>query len=119
MNQHIEFVGRDHSGITTVVTSTGVLDAHAVVADIASGRASFVAGPSAWDAVPVRVRDALGVDYLYANWDGTRRNNLHDLATRAGGPGTAPARPSRWARTTARLARLVGVDAEPAGTRRG
>lgn len=80
MDQHIEFVGRDRSGITVVVTSEGVVDAQAAVADIRSGRARFVAGPTSWDRVPVTVREVLGSSYLYANWDSTRRNNLHDLA---------------------------------------
>jgi hypothetical protein len=80
VDQHIEFVGRDRTGITVVVTSAGVLDVQAAVEDIRSGRARFVAGPSSFDRVPVTVREVLGSSYLYANWDSTRRNNLHDLA---------------------------------------
>jgi hypothetical protein len=76
----IEFVSRDRTGITSVVTSSGVIDVQAAVEAISSGHARFVAGPSSWDRVPVTVRDVLGGSYLYANWDGSRRNNLHDLA---------------------------------------
>lgn len=115
MNHHIEFVGRDHSGITTVVTAEGVLDATAVVAEIQAGRATFVAGPSSWDLVPVTARDALGGPYLYANWDGTRRNNLHDLAARGTGE-PAARRPSPSRSPWGRLVRLV---ARPSGGRGG
>jgi hypothetical protein len=80
VDQLIEFVSRDRGGITAVVTSSGVIDVQTAVEDITSGRTRFVAGPTSWDRVPVTVRDVLGSSYLYANWDGSRRNNLHDLA---------------------------------------
>jgi hypothetical protein len=82
VNQHIEFVSRDGTGIVTVVTSAGVIDAQTVIDDIRAGRASFFAGPTAWDRSPVTAHDAFGGAYLFANWDGTRRNNLHQLAPR-------------------------------------
>ncbi|GAB2983787.1 hypothetical protein [Frigoribacterium salinisoli] len=113
MNHHIEFVSRDHSGITTVVTSDGVLAASAVVADIQSGRATYVAGPTSWDLVPVTAWDAFGGAYLYANWDGTRRNNLHDLA--AAGTGERQAR--RSARVRSPWGRLVQLVAAPSAGR--
>lgn len=108
MNHHIEFVSRDHSGITTVVTAQGVLDAAAVVADIQAGRATFVAGPTSWDLVPVTAWDAFGGAYLYANWDGTRRNNLHDLAAPGIGE-RAARRASRGRSPWERLVRLVAA----------
>jgi hypothetical protein len=78
--QRIEFVNRDRSGITAIVTSTAVVDAQTVIDAIQSGRGSFEAGSSSWDRAEVAVRHAFGVAYLFANWDGTRRNNLHELA---------------------------------------
>jgi hypothetical protein len=87
VKQRIEYVGRDHSGITTIVTSTGVMDAQTAIEHIRSGHACFVAGPSSWDYAPVSTRDAFGGAYLFANWDGTRKNNLHELAV----PSQAPA----------------------------
>ncbi|MCU1542432.1 MAG: hypothetical protein JWM50_297 [Microbacteriaceae bacterium] len=80
MKQHIEFVSRDHSGITAIVTSTGVIDAQAAIDHIRNGRACFEAGPSSWARAEVTAREAFGGAYLFANWDGTRRNNLHELA---------------------------------------
>jgi hypothetical protein len=80
MNQRIEYVGRDHSGITTIVTSSGVIDAQIAIEHIRSGRVRFVAGPTSWDRAQVVAREAFGGPYLFANWDGTRRNNLHELA---------------------------------------
>jgi hypothetical protein len=86
VTQHIEFVSRDGTGIVAVVTSEGVIDAQTVIDDIRAGRASFSAGPTAWDWSPVTAHDAFGGAYLFANWDGTRRNNLHQLAPRTDGP---------------------------------
>jgi hypothetical protein len=79
MNHTIEFVTRDHSGITTLVTTTGVIDVSAAIDDIQSG-STYFAGPSTFDRARVRIMTALGVAYLSANWDGSKRNNLHDLA---------------------------------------
>lgn len=81
MEHRIEFVSRDKTGITAVVTTSGVVDVPTAVAHIRSGRACFVTGPTVWDRAHVTIRHALGGPYLYANWDGTRRNNLHDLGT--------------------------------------
>jgi hypothetical protein len=78
---HIEFVVRDQTGITTIVTADGVLDADEVIEAIRSGRSSFFAGPSSWDLAPVETRSVLGSSFLFANWDGSKRNNLHDLAS--------------------------------------
>jgi hypothetical protein len=65
---------------TGSITSTAVVDAQTVIDAIESGRGSFEAGSSSWDRAEVAVRHAFGVAYLFANWDGTRRNNLHELA---------------------------------------
>jgi hypothetical protein len=79
MKHTIEFVARDHSGIRTIVTDTGVIDISSAVAEIEAG-AAYVAGPSSFDRARVRILTALGSAYLFANWDGSKRNNLHDLA---------------------------------------
>jgi hypothetical protein len=81
MNHHIEFVHRTRTGIITVVTSSGVTDSHTAIAAITAGEHTYTAGPTPQRHVTVRAQDALGGSYLYANWDGTRRNNLHDLAS--------------------------------------
>lgn len=86
MTQHIEFVSRDGTGIVKVVTAAGVIDAQTVIDDIRAGRASFSAGPTTWDCTLVTAHDAFGGAYLFANWDGTRRNNLHQLAPRTESP---------------------------------
>jgi hypothetical protein len=80
VEQHIEFVSRDHYGITAIVTPTGVIDAQTAIEHIRSGRVRFVAGPTSWDRTEVTAREAYNGVYLYANWDGTRRNNLLELA---------------------------------------
>jgi hypothetical protein len=77
----IEFVVRDHSGaIAALVTPDGVIDAEAASDQIARGEADYFVGPDSYARTRVRSIPALGGPYLYANWDGTRRNNLHDLA---------------------------------------
>ncbi|RKR76568.1 hypothetical protein [Frondihabitans australicus] len=77
----IEFVVRDRTGaVAAVVTSTGVIDAEFASEQIARGEAAYFAGPDSYVRARVRSIPALGGPYLYANWDGTRRNNLHDLA---------------------------------------
>lgn len=77
----IEFVVRDRTGaVAAVVTSTGVIDAEFASSQIARGEANYFAGPDSFVRARVRSIPALGGPYLYANWDGTRRNNLHDLA---------------------------------------
>jgi hypothetical protein len=82
VNHHIEFVARNRSGITTIITSAGVVDVGAAIAEIREGRSAYFAGPSSWDRTQVRAIPSLGGEFLFANWDGTRRNNLHDLAYR-------------------------------------
>lgn len=77
----IEFVVRDRSGaVAAVVTSAGVIDAEFASEQIARGEADYFAGPDSFVRARVRSIPALGGPYLYVNWDGTRRNNLHDLA---------------------------------------
>jgi hypothetical protein len=77
----IEFVVRDRTGaVAAVVTSTGVIDAEFASHQIARGEVDYFAGPDSFVRARVRSIPALGGPYLYANWDGTRRNNLHDLA---------------------------------------
>jgi hypothetical protein len=77
----IEFVVRDRSGaVAAVVTSSGVIDAQFATEQIARGEALYYAGPDSYVRAPVRAVPSLGGPYLYANWDGTKRNNLHDLA---------------------------------------
>ncbi|AMM18830.1 hypothetical protein AX769_00080 [Frondihabitans sp. PAMC 28766] len=77
----IEFVVRDRTGaVAAVVTPSGVIDAEFASEQIARGEADYFAGPDSYVRARVRSIPALGGPYLYANWDGTRRNNLHDLA---------------------------------------
>jgi hypothetical protein len=77
----IEFVVRDRTGaVAAIVTSDGVIDAEFASEQIARGEALYVAGPDSYVRARVRSIPALGGPYLYVNWDGTRRNNLHDLA---------------------------------------
>lgn len=77
----IEYVVRDLTGaVAAVVTSTGVIDAEFASEQILRGEAHYFAGPDSYRRTRVRSIPALGGPYLYVNWDGTRRNNLHDLA---------------------------------------
>ena len=77
----IEVVARNELGaIVALVTPHGVVDARHASSQIARGEASYVTGPDSYVRVPVRAISATGGAYLYANWDGTQRNNLHDLA---------------------------------------
>jgi hypothetical protein len=87
---HIEFVSRDRTGIVSVVTPSGVFDAETAVEEIRAGRAVFYAGPTPHERSIVRAQDAFGGTYLYANWDGTKRNNLHELAPRFATPPSRP-----------------------------
>ena len=74
-------VGRDALGsIVTLITSRGAVDALTAAAEIASGRAQYVAGPDSFVRARIRAISSVTGLYLYANWDGTRRNNLHQLA---------------------------------------
>ncbi len=77
----IEIVTRDALGsIVALITPHGVIDADTASAEIASGRACYLAGPNSYVRAPIKAITTDGGTYLYANWDGTRRNNLHDLA---------------------------------------
>lgn len=108
----IEIVARDDIGsIVALITTDGVVDVCTASAEIATGRARYFAGPDAYVRAPVRAFSDAGGTYLYANWDGSRRNQLHDLAAagrrslRSAAHRTSPpaspvtvtsARPSRW-----------------------
>lgn len=85
MNHHIEFVTRTPAGFAAVVTHTSVIDVQDVISDIRSNRATYSAGPSSWSRSPVKAVPFLDSAFLFANWDGTRRNNLHDVAVAPGG----------------------------------
>lgn len=77
----IEFVVRDTTGaIAKLVTANEVIDADCASQQIVRGETHYFAGPDSYRRVRVRSIPALGGPYLYVNWDGTRRNNLHDLA---------------------------------------
>ncbi len=77
----IEFVARDELGsIVALITPHGVVDACTASAEITRGDVRYVTGPDSYVRVPVRAISDTGGAYLYANWDGSRRNNLHDLA---------------------------------------
>lgn len=81
LDLRIEVVARNELGaIVALVTPHGVVDAQSASSQIARGEASYVTGPDSYSRVPVRSISATGGAYLYANWDGTQRNNLHDLA---------------------------------------
>lgn len=81
LDLRIEVVARNELGaIVALVTPHGVVDAQFASSQIARGEASYVTGPDSYVRVPVRSISATGGAYLYANWDGTQRNNLHDLA---------------------------------------
>lgn len=108
MNHTIEFVTRDHSGITTLVTTTGVIDVDAAIDEINAG-STFFAGPSSFDRARVRIMTALGVAYLSANWDGSKRNNLHDLAQQMTRPVPTIVRPHPVSRTVGALRTAVAV----------
>jgi hypothetical protein len=103
----IEIVVRDHLGaIVALITDSGVVDAMTASAQIARGEARYVAGPDSWVRTPVKAMPGIGGGYLYANWDGSRRNNLHDLA-----PGRIPVRvqPTAEAATEPRQPRIVSA----------
>lgn len=109
----IELVARDELGsIVTLFTSRGAVDAQTAAAEIASGRATYVTGPDHYvRAFVTPISSPAGV-YLYANWEGTRRNNLHDLS--AGKlvrlPVAAPApRTTVWMRLLAAMTTLMSA----------
>ena len=83
MTQHlIEYVARDRTGITAVVTTTGVVDVDTVIDHIHAGHAGYYVAADSWKRTPVRSMSFIGGSYLFANWDGSKRNLLHDLAFR-------------------------------------
>jgi hypothetical protein len=95
MSEHIiEYVARDRTGITAVITETGVVDVDTVIRNIHSGHSGYYVRAGDWRRAPVRSLPVLGGAYLFANWDGSKRNNLHDVAFEA------PVRPVRPVRTT-------------------
>ncbi|OII14587.1 hypothetical protein [Curtobacterium sp. MCBA15_008] len=106
MTEHlIEYVARDRTGITAVVTTTSVIDVDTVIQHIHAGHAGYYVAADSWKRTPVRSLSFLGGAYLFANWDGSKRNMLHDLAFR--GPTrsveTKPAPEPRFARLIAAL----------------
>lgn len=81
MTEHlIEYVARDRTGITAVVTTTSVIDVDTVIQHIHAGHAGYYVAGDSWKRTPVRSLSFLGGAYLFANWDGSKRNMLHDLA---------------------------------------
>lgn len=83
MTEHlIEYVARDRTGITAVVTTTSVIDVDTVIQHIHAGHAGYYVRADSWKRTPVRSMSFLGGAYLFANWDGSKRNMLHDLAFR-------------------------------------
>jgi hypothetical protein len=75
MTEHIiEYVARDRT----------------VIHNIRSGHSGYIVRAGEWRRAPVRSLSVLGGAYLFANWDGSKRNNLHDVAFQAP---TRPARP--------------------------
>lgn len=81
MSEHlIEYVARDRTGITAVVTPTSVIDVNTVIEHIHAGHTGYYVAGDSWKRTPVRSLSVLGGAYLFANWDGSKRNMLHDLA---------------------------------------
>jgi hypothetical protein len=105
----IEFVARDRTGITTVVTADGVTDADTVIRAITAGHSGYAVAASGSRPAPVRSLMALGTPYLFANWDGSKRNNLHDLAFTAPVRTLPPAPPAGVRLRMAIVARLSAV----------
>ncbi|TCU83812.1 hypothetical protein EDF48_10755 [Curtobacterium sp. PhB191] len=101
MTEHlIEYVARDRTGITAVVTTTSVIDVDTVIQHIRSGHTGYYVAADSWKRTPVRSMSFIGGTYLFANWDGSKRNMLHDLAFRSPTRAvqTAPPAESRFAR---------------------
>lgn len=109
MPEHIiEYVARDRTGITAVITETGVIDVDTVIRNIHSGHSGYFVRADDWRRAPVRSLSVLGSAYLFANWDGSKRNNLHDVAF------PAPTRSVRTVRPRGRfgfLSALFGITA--------
>ncbi|WP_157480320.1 hypothetical protein [Leifsonia sp. Root227] len=111
----IELVARDELGsIVTLFTSHGAVDARRAAAEIADGTATYVTGPDSYVRAVVSAISSPVGPYLYVNWDGTRRNNLHELSAgklvRLSAPARAP-RASRWMRVRAALTGLASPSA--------
>jgi hypothetical protein len=64
----------------TLITSRGAVDAQTAAAEIASGHTQYVAGPDSYVRARIRAIASITGMYLYANWDGSHRNNLHQLS---------------------------------------
>lgn len=75
----IEYVARDRTGITAVITTTGVIDVDTVIQHISAGHSGYYVDRD-WKRAPVRSLTSFSGEYLFANWDGSKRNMLHDLA---------------------------------------
>lgn len=109
----VEIVARDELGsIVALITAHGVVDARTASAEIARGDVCYVTGPDSYVRVPVKAIPETGGAYLYANWEGSQRNNLHDLAPAARVHRLSPAvaaeeSRSRGDRGAGPLARLV------------
>jgi acetylornithine deacetylase/succinyl-diaminopimelate desuccinylase-like protein len=113
----IEFVARDRTGITAVVTETGVIDADVVIRNIRSGHSGYAVAAAGRRRAQVRSLTVLGSAYLFANWDGSKRNNLHDLAFHA--PAQPVVVPSAGARLRAALGAVFGWSRSGADRRLG
>jgi len=100
----IEYVARDRTGITAVVTTTSVIDVDTVIQHIRAGHAGYYVAADSWRRTPVRSLTFLGGAYLFANWDGSKRNMLHDLAFHAPTRSVETARPSE-----SRFVRALGA----------
>lgn len=103
MTEHIiEYVARDRTGITAVVTTTSVIDVDTVIRNIHSGHSGYVVRAGEWHRARVRSLSMIGGSYLFANWDGSKRNNLHDVAFQAPQRVDRPAKPSGGLRAVVR-----------------
>ena len=111
----VELVGRDALGsIVTLITSRGAIDAQTAAAEIESGRTQYVAGPDSFVRARVRAIPSVAGLYLYANWDGTRRNNLHQLSpARLTRPGVTRPTGRGWIRETFAAAARTFLRTEP------
>jgi hypothetical protein len=114
LNHHIEYLTRTPAGITAVVTHTSVIDVQDVICDIEHGRATYSAGPTSWDRTRIRAIPFLQGAFLFANWDGSKRNNLHDIALPTANTRPQPGRDlpdvvRRFARISRKLIRSIWV----------
>lgn len=111
----IELVARDELGsIATVFTAHGAVDAQKAAAEIADGTATYVTGPDPYVRAVVSAISSPVGPYLYVNWDGTRRNNLHELSAGKLVRLATPALPPRargWMRVRAALTGLASSSA--------